>query len=295
VLLPSSPACAARRAIKKKIETPTPWFASTDMTYSNWLKDTWEGGGESRVGGLQLGLSMPYGFSAFVRVSAMPEPNGLLDTRAGLSKSFVMTPSLRNTLSSSFSIPSSEYSRSLQQKTQASLASTQEIYWGAATFSFTAYGAKAYYANDGAIPAEAASLMLLRKDKVKKNGRRPVPTTPRITGKFTGDELATGETIEIDYGSPLYMTRFDYLGGGVLDLAYRFTSEWAVNSAGSLTRSTFSTEESIWTSDVTLLQIGYARKSISIFAAAGLLDSSPIIQWPRARTYTVGTSYSLIN
>jgi hypothetical protein len=294
ILFPSNPACAARRVIKKKVEVPSPWFGNTDVTYSNWLKDKWEGGGETRVGGLQLGLSLPYGFSTFARVSVMPAPYGLQDVRTGLSKSFVISPALRNTLSSSFSIPTSEYSRSISQKTQASLASTQEFYLNALTLSFTGYGAQAYYNDDGAIPP-STSFLLARKNRNKHKKRRPSSRAPRTAGDFAAENFLAEESIAVDYGDLIYLTRFDYLWGGALDFTYRLTSEWAVNSAGSLTRSTFSTKESIWTADITLLQISYAYHALSLFAATGLLDSAPLIRWPTARTYTVGTSYNLFN
>ncbi|WP_141735107.1 hypothetical protein [Oligoflexus tunisiensis] len=285
---------AARRAIKKRAQTPSPWFGSTDVTYSNWFKDKLEGGGETRIGSLQLGLNLPYNFSTFIRVSAMPDPDGFQDVHAGLSKSFIVHPSLRHTLSSSFSLPTSEYSRSIQQKTQASIAATQEYFLSSATLTFTGYGARAFYRDDGAITPEA-SLWLKRENRGQAKKNRPRSATPLTTDGLAVDEFGTAAGLEFDYSDVIYQTRFDRLWGGALDFTWRFNSSWAVSSAGSLTQSIFTTDESVWTADVTLMQATYSHRSLSLFAATGFLDSSPAILWPKARTVTIGTSYLFLN
>ncbi|MDQ3232155.1 MAG: hypothetical protein M3Q07_10070, partial [Pseudobdellovibrionaceae bacterium] len=126
VLCLADSAWATRRSLKKRIETPTQWYGSADISYSNWIKDRLEGGGESQSAGFQLGLNLPRNVATYIRFSYMPEPVGILDLRAGISKSISFGNSIRNSWSSSLSAPTSEYSRSIHQTTQASLASTLE-------------------------------------------------------------------------------------------------------------------------------------------------------------------------
>jgi hypothetical protein len=294
MVITSNSAWGARRALKKRAEVPSQWYGSADITYTNWIKDKWEGGGESRIAGMQFGLHLPWNMSSFLRISAMPQPDGFQDIRAGLSKSIIIDASMRNTLSTSFSAPTSDYSRSIHQKTQASAASTLEYYRGAATLSFTGYVAKAYYSDDGAI--SSSEPLQLRNDRSNKPRKTRPPSASPLTVNSTGpDDEIIVENIEVNYGDVIFMTRFDHLWGGALDLTYRFTSEWAVNTAGSITQSVFTTDEAVWSCDVTLVQVTYSRKLLSVFAGTGLLDSGPVLHWPGYKTYTVGTSYLLPN
>lgn len=262
----SSSALCADKVLKKQATVPTRWYGSTDISYSNWVRNKLEGGGESQAAGLQLGLNLPWNSSVYIRASAMPQPVGILDTRFGLSTSFAYNDRLRNSLAASFSSPSSAYSRSIYQKTQASLASTLEFSQGAFTAAFSAYGTKAYYSQPpDVLYQEEFYLNKKNKNRGKTKVKPASAATPLVTPANPTEENFADQTFDVNFGDIVYLTRFDRMWGTAIDFGYRFSSGWSINSNGSVNHSAFSSEASVWSTDVTVIQLAYSRYSLTIY------------------------------